>query len=299
VKAVMPAPGLGAVLLILAQMSVQAAPAGKGPQRVWKAEVETHKITEAQGGAVTTVEPGGRTMTIRRSDPIVDDLSSAGGKGLTASFGERRPAASLADGTTGGGAITNAVLHMTRPGQDLSQKYVETFGTFSFVRRLSAGGRMVCVECDLVAKAADRDAVQRLDRVRQAQANRQPSIAGRLALTDDDRLRLKNGHQFFDLSSIQLTEAGRIVYRPVWICLPPTARGPYFLETGGQPLSDFTPPPPPWAKTFLTAQSFTGMLEVGKPVHVELLFTVAQNAQTGKMGLKIGAGADVAVRVAN
>lgn len=149
---------------------------------------------------------------------------------------------------------------------------------------------LVVVEFRLKALVAESNAVDRLVKVRAAQAEELPHIGTMLAIDSAERNALRGHYRYFDLSNdVALVNTNDARYAPSWMLLPDAQRGIYLLETGG-PKKVFggTRAAKPWRQTCQTNKGFTGLLDVGVPVNVGLLFTVPKAAKLDVLKLQVG-----------
>jgi hypothetical protein len=213
--------------------------------------------------------------------------------------GEGGAAPPLVEEREGSWSLNRATISGRWGLWDTTQPYSEDFGAATLYVRPDPGEKLISVRFELIATRADEQAVEKLATRREALAQEVPIFGDLLLIGQEERAEVTPGigHRFFDMSQVRLVTRRGVTREPCW-AIEPAASG-YFvtseaITTGGRECRG------PWHLANRTSSSLTGLLEVGKPVTVSLLFSVPDSAALDGCKLRIGSQSPVGLRaVAN
>jgi|GEM_PF-6651583 len=185
--------------------------------------------------------------------------------------------------------LTNCTLYGTSEGKDISASYTERVDNMMVTKTPPVGYRLVLLKCRLAALSADPNAIDKLAAIRKTQADRVPFIGNTLLIGDSERKQLTGQYMMFDLNAFCLTNNAMYIFKPQWLVRQDEYRGPYLLnDKSGKPVfSAATMPMRPWNRTCQEIKGFTGLLESGRLVDLEIVFAVIKNMDLSGMRAKI------------
>ena len=173
--------------------------------------------------------------------------------------------------------------------------FEENMGAAIFTVKPDAGEELVSVRFSISALAADTEAVAKLAGRRETLAETVPVFGKLLLIGPKQKVALTGAYRMFDMQDLVLI-IRNIERSPRWV-VEPHASG-YFvgsgsISTGGWECSA------PWHLANRTSTSFTGLLEVGKPATITLLFSVPKGADIKAALLRIVGQDSVPVKVSD
>lgn len=177
--------------------------------------------------------------------------------------------------------LTNCTISSVVNGKDISAEYKEQVDNIMITKRPPGanapdGYKLIVLKCSIAALGVDPKALDKLALIRKIQADIVPYAGKSLLVSDSDRDQLKGQYMVFDLGNMALTNTERYVFKPQWLVRPDEYRGPYLLKTvdGAPQFGAVARAPRPWNKTCQEEKGFSGLLESGKLVDLQIIFAV-------------------------
>ncbi|TFH16568.1 MAG: hypothetical protein E4H02_05275 [Lentisphaerales bacterium] len=285
-------PMLAAVCVFASGVSVAA---GGEELRTWtssRGESIEAALVGADGEMVQLEDRNGQAIAIQRVNLSEDDrayLDSIGSGESGWQTNEVFIAEVMVSSNEAAWMVQDVFLLTTIRDVDITESYSEPVDKLILTKKPPDGYILVTVDFRLQAMVPESNAVDRLVVLRAAQAEDLPHVGTVLAVDSSEQNALRGRYRFFDMSNdVALVDTNDARYVPTWILLPDTQRGIYLLETGGpQKVFGGTRATKPWRQTCQTNKGFTGLLDVGVPVDVGLIFAVPKGVRLDLLKLQI------------
>jgi len=274
--------------------------------RVWtsiQGRSVTAVLMKDEGDAVQLRAAGGKKLSINRLDLSAKDIEyldglrgvSPAAPGLSpveatrAQPDEPETALEQADPAPGSPwSINNVGVVTNSGGIDISNAYTQKFETAYCSRTAPQGHRLVLVKCSIEARSADREAIDKLNRIREPMAEKLELIGKALVVSDADKKDLTGEYRMINAEDVTLSTPSSNRCQAAWIILPEDRCGMYFFENGtNKPVFGGVPSRQPWHHACTSRNGFAGLIEVGKPAPVGFLFCVPRSLDLHTVKLEI------------
>ena len=161
--------------------------------------------------------------------------------------------------------------------------FEKNLGGARFTVNPDAGEELVSVRFSITALVADTEAVAKLTARREALAKTIPVFGLALLIDAKKKEALTGTYRMFDIQDLTLV-IQKVERSPCWVV---GATAPSCLVASGNITSSSGECDAPWHLAYQTSTSFTGLLEVGKPVTITLLFSVPKGSDMKSASLSI------------